>query len=119
MIVQRQVHSLPSQPALLLWTRYEDRLTRNWNMTSIRGPACRLLLRNLREACGISGPANELAIARTVMAKTDFRSVDEYIATQPEAVRGTLERVRATIRKALPKAEEVISYQIPAYRLAG
>lgn len=53
------------------------------------------------------------------MAKTAYRSVDEYIASQPEAVRGVLERVRSTIRKALPGAEEVISYQIPAYRLPG
>ena len=53
------------------------------------------------------------------MAKTDFKSVDQYIAAQPEAVRGILERVRAIIRKAIPKAEEVISYQIPAYRLPG
>lgn len=53
------------------------------------------------------------------MAKTDFRSVDEYIATFPESVQSVLKRVRATIRKALPGAEEVISYQIPAYRLHG
>jgi uncharacterized protein YdhG (YjbR/CyaY superfamily) len=53
------------------------------------------------------------------MAKTAFKSVDEYIASQPEAARGVLERVRRTIRKALPGAEEVISYQIPAYKLNG
>jgi len=53
------------------------------------------------------------------MAKTDFKSVDEYIGSQPETVQGVLERVRATIRKALPGAEEVISYQIPAYKLHG
>lgn len=53
------------------------------------------------------------------MAKTDFKSVDEYIASQPEAVRETLELVRGTIRKAAPKAEEGISYQIPAYRIDG
>ena len=53
------------------------------------------------------------------MAKTDFKSVDEYIASQPEAVQGFLERVRNTIRKAIPGAEEVISYQIPAYKLHG
>ena len=53
------------------------------------------------------------------MAKTAFKSVDEYIASQPEATRGVLERVRRTIRKALPGAEEVISYQIPAYKLNG
>jgi uncharacterized protein YdhG (YjbR/CyaY superfamily) len=53
------------------------------------------------------------------MAKTDFKSVDEHIASQPEAVQGLLERVRSTIRKAVPGAEEVISYQIPAYKLPG
>ena len=53
------------------------------------------------------------------MAKTDFKSVDEYMASQPEAVRGLLERVRSAIRKAMPEAEEYISYQIPAYKLHG
>jgi uncharacterized protein YdhG (YjbR/CyaY superfamily) len=53
------------------------------------------------------------------MAKTDFKSVDEYIASQPEAVRGVLKRVRSIIRKAAPGTEEVISYQIPAYKLHG
>ncbi len=53
------------------------------------------------------------------MAKTDFKSVDEYIGTQPETVQAVLERVRGIIRKAVPDAEEVISYQIPAYKLHG
>ena len=53
------------------------------------------------------------------MAKTDFKSVDEYIASQPEAAQGILKRVRSTIRKAVPGAEEVISYQIPTYKLRG
>ena len=53
------------------------------------------------------------------MAKTHFQSVDDYIALQPEAVRGLLERVRSTIRKAVPVAEESISYQIPTYKLPG
>ena len=51
------------------------------------------------------------------MANTDFKSVDEYIASRPEAIQGILGRVRSAIRKALPGAEEVISYQIPAYKL--
>jgi uncharacterized protein YdhG (YjbR/CyaY superfamily) len=51
------------------------------------------------------------------MAKADLESVDEYIARQPEGAQATLSRVRSTLRKALPGAEEVISYQIPAYRL--
>jgi uncharacterized protein YdhG (YjbR/CyaY superfamily) len=53
------------------------------------------------------------------MAKTNFKSVDDYIATQPETVQAVLQRVRGTIRKAVPRAEEVISYQIPAYKLDG
>jgi uncharacterized protein YdhG (YjbR/CyaY superfamily) len=43
--------------------------------------------------------------------------VDEYIASQPEAVQGILGRVRSTIRKAVPEAREVISYKMPTYTL--
>lgn len=53
------------------------------------------------------------------MAKTNYKSVDEYIAFQPAEARPLLERVRATIRRAVPKAEESISYQIAAYKLNG
>jgi uncharacterized protein YdhG (YjbR/CyaY superfamily) len=53
------------------------------------------------------------------MAKTDFKSVDEYITSHPEGLQSILQRVRSTIRKAVPGAEEVISYQIPAYKLPG
>lgn len=52
------------------------------------------------------------------MAKTDFRSVDEYIAAQPKNVQVVLRRVRSIIRKAVPAAVEVISYQMPAYKIA-
>ena len=51
--------------------------------------------------------------------KTDFKSVDEYIASQPEGVQSVLNRVRTTIREAVPEAEETISYKIPAYKLHG
>lgn len=53
------------------------------------------------------------------MARTDFKSVDQYIAAQPEDVQAALRRVRAAIRKALPRAEETISYQIPTYKIDG
>ena len=52
-------------------------------------------------------------------ARKRFESVDEYLASQPDSVRGLLDRVRKTIRKAVPEAEEVISYNMPAYKLAG
>jgi uncharacterized protein YdhG (YjbR/CyaY superfamily) len=53
------------------------------------------------------------------MARPSYQSVDEYIAAQPVPARSVLERVRATIRKALPGATEGISYQIPVYKLDG
>jgi len=52
------------------------------------------------------------------MAKTN-PSVDQYLAAQPSTARAVLARVRAALQKALPAADEVISYQIPAYRLPG
>lgn len=53
------------------------------------------------------------------MAKTDFKTVDEYIATFPSDVQAILETLRKTIREAVPEAEEVINYQIPAYKYHG
>jgi uncharacterized protein YdhG (YjbR/CyaY superfamily) len=53
------------------------------------------------------------------MPKTTVNSVDEYIASQPEANQTVLERVRSTIRRAVPGAEEVISYKMPTYKLRG
>ena len=44
-------------------------------------------------------------------------TIDDYISGSPAAVRGTLERVRATIRKAAPEATEAIKYGIPTFVL--
>ena len=46
-------------------------------------------------------------------------SVDDYIAGFSPEVQHLLQAVRAVVRRAAPEAEEVISYQIPAYRQAG
>lgn len=46
-------------------------------------------------------------------------NVGEYLAGFPRPVRLVLERVRGAIRKAVPGADEVISYGIPAYKLHG
>ena len=51
--------------------------------------------------------------------KTDFRDVNEYIAAQPPGVRAVLKRVRSIIRRAVPQADEMISYKIPTYKLHG
>lgn len=53
------------------------------------------------------------------MAKTDFKNADEYIATLPAEVQTILQTVRQTIQQAVPEAEEVISYQIPAFKYHG
>jgi uncharacterized protein YdhG (YjbR/CyaY superfamily) len=53
------------------------------------------------------------------MAKTDYKSVTEYIASKPKEVQAVLKRVRSAVRKGVPAAKEVISYQIPAYKLNG
>ena len=53
------------------------------------------------------------------MRKADFTNADEYISAQPKTAQAVLQRVRSTLRKALPGAEEVISYKIPAYKLHG
>ena len=53
------------------------------------------------------------------MTKLDFKTVDDYIGAQPEAVQRVLDRVRRAIRKAAPQAEESISYQMPTYKVNG
>jgi uncharacterized protein YdhG (YjbR/CyaY superfamily) len=57
--------------------------------------------------------------AASCSAPFDPGSVSEYIAAQPEAVQEILGRVRSTIRKAVPEAQEVISYKMPTYTLYG
>ncbi len=55
----------------------------------------------------------------TKIAKTDYQSVDDYIAAQSEAVQPILRKVRGIIQKSLPGAEEAISYQLPTFKLHG
>ena len=44
-------------------------------------------------------------------------TVDQYLASVPEPARSALNKVRTTIRSALPKdAVEVISYRMPAFK---
>ena len=46
-------------------------------------------------------------------------SIDEYIAAFPAPVQARLRKMRATIRRAAPGAEEAIAYGVPTYRLNG
>lgn len=47
------------------------------------------------------------------------KSIDDYIARFPPELQVKLEKIRLTIRKAAPQAEEAISYMIPTFKLQG
>jgi uncharacterized protein YdhG (YjbR/CyaY superfamily) len=53
------------------------------------------------------------------MTQAAPKDIDEYIAACSPPARAILERIRRTVRAAVPEAEEVISYRMPAFRLGG
>src|SRR5215213_2282419 len=53
------------------------------------------------------------------MDKVPAKNVDEYLRSFTGKQLETLEKVRKAIKAAAPKAEEVISYGIPGYKLNG
>jgi uncharacterized protein YdhG (YjbR/CyaY superfamily) len=54
-----------------------------------------------------------------ISSKATFGNTDEYIAMFPENIQQLLQKLRATIKRAAPNAEEVISYKMPAFKLNG
>ena len=48
-----------------------------------------------------------------------FKTVDEYFSTFPKNVKNILTQLRKTIKQAAPQAEELISYNMPAFKLNG
>lgn len=54
------------------------------------------------------------------MAKTDFKSIDEYISTFPDEIAQKLLAIKKLIKENVPSdAKETISYQIPCFKLNG
>lgn len=51
--------------------------------------------------------------------KSKAKTIEEYLAALSDDKRAALQRLRNTIRAAAPRAEECISYQLPAFRLNG
>jgi len=51
--------------------------------------------------------------------QTALKNIDEYIAGFPQDIQGILKKIRSTIKKAAPEAEETISYQMPTFTLKG
>ncbi len=60
---------------------------------------------------------------RTAKKKTPtaqkFKTVREYIAALPSATKGPVKELRRTIQQVSPTAEEMISYNMPAFKLDG
>lgn len=52
-------------------------------------------------------------------AKAKFETHDQYISIFSKDVQAILQKVRKTVKKAVPEAEEVISYSIPAFKFHG
>lgn len=51
--------------------------------------------------------------------KGNIKNIDSYIAVQPTNVKTFLENLRQTIKSVAPDAEEVISYNMPAFKYHG
>ncbi|MGE5575071.1 MAG: iron chaperone [Ignavibacteria bacterium] len=51
--------------------------------------------------------------------KKGFKTTDEYISSFPQNVQAVLQQVRQAIKEAAPQAQEVISYNMPAFKQKG
>ena len=63
----------------------------------------------------VTGTKRRATPAKTSKPKTH----DDYLAAVTEDKRRALQKLRKAIKTAVPKAEECISYQVPAFRLNG
>jgi uncharacterized protein YdhG (YjbR/CyaY superfamily) len=52
-------------------------------------------------------------------SKKGFKTTDEYIDSFPQNIQATLQQVRQAIKEVAPKAQEVISYSMPAFKQKG
>lgn len=53
------------------------------------------------------------------MAKTDYKSIDQYHLAFPADVVKRMQQIRNIIHKVVPEVEETISYQIPCFKYNG
>lgn len=61
---------------------------------------------------------NEVQMMRST-SNSPTTTIDAYLSNLPAAQRNALEKLRAAIRAAAPKAEEGFSYGLPAFKLNG
>jgi uncharacterized protein YdhG (YjbR/CyaY superfamily) len=60
-----------------------------------------------------------IASVTQVMKKTGAKTVSSYLSAVPREQRAALEKLRSTIKSIVPDATEVISYDIPTFKLNG
>ena len=53
------------------------------------------------------------------MEARKFKTVDEYFSTLPASTKPVLRKMRLAIKEVVPRAEEVISYNMPAFKQNG
>lgn len=53
------------------------------------------------------------------MAKTDYKTIDEYHQAFPAEVQDRMQSIRDVVHQVAPGVEEVISYQIPCFKYKG
>lgn len=53
------------------------------------------------------------------MAKTDYKSIDEYHKAFPKDLQARMQSIRDIVHKVVPDVEEAISYQIPCFKYKG
>jgi uncharacterized protein YdhG (YjbR/CyaY superfamily) len=53
------------------------------------------------------------------MAKTDFKTIDEYQVGFSTEIQERMQTIRSIIHKIVPEVEETISYQIPCFKYQG
>lgn len=53
------------------------------------------------------------------MNSRKFKTVDEYLSALPAKSRTMMKSLRGVIKKAAPEAEEMISYNMPAFKFNG
>lgn len=53
------------------------------------------------------------------MAKTDYKTIDEYHKAFPAEVQNRMQEIRELVHELAPEATEVISYQIPAFKIGN
>ncbi len=52
-------------------------------------------------------------------SKDQPETMDQYMKAFPKDVQSVLEKIRQSIRKVVPEAQETISYRMPTFKLMG